>query len=1132
MKYTACRPALRDTGCDYYYEMMLNQPICKNILLSLFVLLVHIGFAVQGQPTLGFKHLSVKDGLSQSNVNTIIQDRDGYIWIGTFDGLNKYDGYKFTVYTNDLNDNTSIPSNFVTKIIEDRHGYLWMGTTYGLTRFNKETGKFTTLFHDPNNANSISNNSIWSLLEDTEGNIWVGTFGGGLNLLENTENFPNVKVTRYLNEPSNPSSLSQNWVMDIYEDHNKDIWVATVGEYLNQFRPQTKTFDRIHLADSLSANTSVWSIAEDNKNQLWLGTETGLSRLDLNTKLVHNYLHDSTDSTSISEGQIRAILFDSKNNLWISTQNGLNIYNKNNDNFTQHLQDDFDAWSISSDEAWTIYEDKDGTIWIGTYSGGISYFHPSYASFGHVAYNPINPKGMHGSNVTSFAEDPNGNLWIGLDHAGLDFYNKQTGEYTQYSAAEKNPNSLSGNSVMDIHLDNQGFLWIGTYNTGLNQLNTRTQNITHYPSNLATDGMLNNGNIWTIKEDEQSNLWIGTIGGGLNHYNRTTNQFSNFGWGFEDSTTLSNENVWSILLEGDSLVWIGTSNGLNRYDLKTKHFKTYTNNPNDSTTISNHKIQTIFQDSQNRLWIGTQGGGLNLTHRDTDTFTSYHTQDGLANENISSILEDDHGNLWISTNEGLSKFNPTTKEFRNFKTGLQSNQFNLESCLKLEDGRMLFGGVNGYNIFHPDSIQENNQSSAVTITNFLIFNKPIPLSTLKVESRDDIPTIRLDHTQSVFSIEFSALNYIDADQIQYAHRLYNFESEWVKTGADRRFVSYTNIPAGEYLLSLKATNTEGVWMNNASHLRVIIAPPWWLTWWFRIATVTSVLIFIYFSYQLRMKLIYNQKKSLEEEVKARTAEVVKQKEELELQANILTRYNQEILSKNALLEDLHRQKDGMVGVVAHDLRSPLNNIKGLINLVTKSGQLNDEQTRYVQLITRLLNQGDLLISDLLYVNGIQQFDIQLHPREFNINEYITSWLENFQSDLKDKQQKLSLKTQTATAIIRTDQEVLRRILDNLFTNAMKFSEKGATIHLSLVEKSDYFKISITDEGPGISEADQEKMFEMFQKLSAKPTAGESSSGLGLSIVKALIDKLTGKILVHSVLGEGTEFELRIPKRIN
>ncbi|MCV9389339.1 ligand-binding sensor domain-containing protein [Reichenbachiella ulvae] len=1099
-----------------------------NLRISLLCWAIYLlPIQIDAQPSLWFNHLSIEEGLTHANVNAILQDSEGFIWIATFDGLCKYDGYRVTTYSSQFGDSTTLVSNLITDIIEDKDGYLWVSTTNGISRFDKKTKRFSNLTHRPGDRNTISHNSVWSLMQDNKGRIWAGTFGGGLNRIENPEDFPNVQITHFENASDNPKSLSQNWVMDIYEDNKGRIWIGTVGNYLNRYVPERNHFDRILLADDSHINNSVWKIEEDNTGRLWLGTETGLSRYDPEQEQIRNFVYDEADSTTITEGQIRAICFDSNNNLWVGTQFGLNLYDPKHDRFSHYLHDEIDIMTISSDEAWCIEEDNQGNIWIGTYSGGVSYFHPSYTSFAHVTYNPLNKQGIQGNNITGFSESPEGNLWIAIDHSGLDYWDRKKNKITHYRPNGNGEYGLSSSSVMEVFQDSEGYVWTGIYYHGLNRLDPKTGIIKKYPANPAHKGMLNNGNVWAIEEDSEGNLWIGTIGGGLNLYDRATDTFSNFGWDFNDTTALSHENVWSLLLDGDSLVWVGTNQGLNILNRETGIFKRYLYDPSDSTSLQNNTVQALYKDSKNRIWIGTQGGGLNRLNRKTGEFESISKKDGLSSENIAGILEDKNGNLWVSTNEGISKINTETYEIRNFSTGLKNNQFNLESCIRTEDGYMYFGGTNGFNSFHPDSIVDIRQESKVAITDFQVFNQSENMADYMIESMDSIPTLELKHTESVFSFEFSALNYIASEQVNYAYRLYNFEKEWIVTNSNRRFVTYTNIPAGEYMLSIKATDTEGVWMDQITYLRIVINPPWWMTWWFRVYMTLAVITVIYFAYQVRMKFIYNQKRALEEEVKNRTAEVVEQKEALQHQAQMLQQYNQDILSKNELLKDLHRQKDGMIGIVAHDLRSPLNNIKGLVNLLKKSNDEEEEQ-KYYKLINQLIDQGTLLISDLLYVSGMKQFDIKLNIESFDIKEYIGDWLDNYKTDLEKKEQILDLDFPLAGLMVESDKDVLRRILDNIFTNAMKFSERGKLIHMGINPGVEEYSITITDQGPGISEEDKEKMFEMFQKLSAKPTEGESSSGLGLSIVKALVEKLRGRIEVESELGKGTSFIMTFP----
>ncbi len=1117
---------------------MSNQVFEKKILIHLTIAFLLLGcgqlIAQKLNQQYEFKHLNAEDGLSQGNINTILKDSKGYMWFGTYDGLNKYDGYSFTVYKNNPEDSTSISDSFIRELMEDETGYLWIAHASGVDRYNRETNEFSDINYDLDYSDKTENRAVESICIDHIGRLWAGTLNRGVFIVTDKNNPEKLKSEPFGSVIEDAKALEGIRVYKIFQDSQERIWMGVQSDVIYVYHHEKNELMPIGMKDKKGSNYNIWSISEDQYGNIWLGGDGGLTKVSYNLSEIKNFPHDPKDPGTISRGTIKAVYHDNYHRMWVGTQSGLNLYDEDSDTFSSLTHDDFDETTLSHSEVWSIYQDEEDVMWLGTFTAGINVHHPTFSMFGTMRYNPSDPKGLGGPNVTSFYQDKKGNLWIGLDHDGLDYYDMKSNTYIHFKSGDANSNTISGNSIMTIAEDRHGDLWFGTYNDGISRYNPKTRRWKRYYADKGNDRALQSNIVYDIIEDSDGELWFATIQGGLSKYDRKKDQFVTYGEDLDDPNALSNDHLWSLLEDRKGEIWIGTSHGVNVFYKKTGKFKRYLPDPDDPESIGDYSTQTLFKDSKGRIWIG-QGSGVCVYNRNNDSFKCYSEIDGLSNNIVLGIQEDRRGNIWISSFNGLSMLNPVTEEIKAYHEGLQGSQFNYESCLRLTDGRLVFGGTQGYNLFNPELVQDNERLPRVSITDFQVFYESVPVlinETALKPNIDRIKPISLDYRQSVFSFEFSSLNYIDPLQNTYAFMLEGFEKDWTYTTPDRRFASYTNIPEGSYTFKVKASNNDGVWGKEGAEVSIVIDPPWYRAQWFRYFAFLLIITATYALYKLRVRMLQRQKTVLEHKVNKRTLEVNLQKQELERQAEMLKSYNQDILNKNSMLEDLHRQKDGMVGIVAHDLRSPLNHIKSFIDLLPLVGPLNDDQKLQVDHMKRLIEQGNMLISDLLYVNGIKQFDIALNSKKFDMVPFINDFLISYNQELERKKQQLDIDIVPKSLRLNTDEDVLRRVMENIFSNAIKFSELGKTIYLKLSEDKSHAIVSIRDEGPGINDSELPKLFEMFQRLSAKPTGGEHSTGLGLSIVKALVQKLGGKIEVKSKVGEGTEFIVYIPKELS
>ncbi|MCP2597399.1 ATP-binding protein, partial [Candidatus Aminicenantes bacterium AC-335-G13] len=834
--------------------------------------------------------ISTAEGLSQNTGNCIIQDHKGFMWFGTEDGLNKYDGYKFTIYRHDPKNPDSISNSYITAMYEDRDGVLWIGTAGGgLNKFDREKEKFIYYMHDEKNPLSLSNNFVLSIYEDSSGNLWIGT-ERGLNKFDRK----NEKFIHFLHDKNNPYSISDNRIFCIYEDRMGNLWIGTQNG-LNKFLPDQEKFISYYHDPknpySLSNNV-VRAIFEDKKGNLWIGTDYGLNKFDRkNNKFIH-YVNNPENPWSISNDLIRVIYEDRDGNLWIGTYGGgLNLFDRKNEKFYTYLYTPGIPFRFRGSYIFTIYEDDTGLLWIGTYGGGIIKLNKKI-KFLHYSHEPDNPNSLNSNMVFSIYEDRSGILWIGTYGGGLNKFDRKKGKFTHYMHDPKNPYSLSNNNVRCITEDNEGNLWIGTYK-GLNKFDRKKEKFVIYKVDPNNPNSLSSNYIRALLVDREGNLWIGTYGG-LHKFDKRKKKIIRYKNNPNDPYSISDNRVFSIYEDKDGNLWIGTLKGLNKFDKEREKFTVYKHDSKNPESLSNNFVLCIYEDRSGILWVGTYGGGLNKFDRKKETFTHYTTDSGLPNNVVYGILEDEEGNLWLSTNNGLSKFNPKTETFRNYdiSDGLQGNEFNSGAYFKSKSGEMFFGGINGFNSFYPSEVKNDPYMPEIVITDFRLFNKSLSIGEkfknhiILEKSITETKEIILPYNANNFTIEFSALHFVNPHKNQYAYKLEGIDKDWNYVG-NRNFATYTNLHPGEYVFKIIASNCDGIWNNKGMSLKLRILPPFWMTWWFRGLLVGLILGLIFSGYWIRTQAIRRRAKLLEKQVEERTIQLRKINEEIKRAYSIL-----------------------------------------------------------------------------------------------------------------------------------------------------------------------------------------------------------------------------------------------------
>ncbi len=860
--------------------------ILRILLLVLFAsFLLSIPLTLRAEaydPQIKFHRLTIDQGLAQSTVNCILHDSKGFMWFGTQGGLNRYDGYRFQVYTYDPDDRNSVSSSFIFSLLEDKSGVFWIGTKRGLNRFDPSTEKFTRYLPRPESANSLSHSVVKALHQDKDGFIWIGT-EGGLNRFDPVKE----EFSHYLHRPEDPAGLSHDVVSAILEDSMGNLWIGTMGglDYFHRKSERFRHYRALPGSDQGLSDNRVFSLFSDKPGELWIGTGNGVNRFLIQHGIFTHYLPDSADPNSLSNRQVNCFSRDKDGAIWVGTENGLNHMDCETGRFTRFVNDPHAPDSLSENHVYSMLKDRAGNLWIGTRIGGLSWFSEVTNQFASFRHQPDNPDSLSDNSVNYIYEDRAGFLWLGTLAGGLSRLDEKNGKFIHFKHDPENPESLSHNEIHSIFEDYRGRLWIGTRGGGLERMETQGGHFTrfiHHRHSPTDPDSLSSDDINVVHEDKKRRLWIGTLNG-LNRYDRKNNRFIHYRHDPANPESISDNSLRAIVESPSGILWIGTENGgLNRFDPETGIFNHYQHHAGIHNSLSHNYILSLHMCRSGYIWIGTIGGGLNRFDPDAGRFIHFTTNDGLPDNVVYQILEDEKGNLWLSTNRGLSMFNPHTRKFKNYdrKYGLSSDEFNFGAGCRRRNGKMYFGGIKGLNAFFPDSIRQNTYRPPVVLTDLQISNQSIPIGkmedgrTILEKAISFTNQITLSHKDSVVSLEFTALNYFYPEKNQYAYKMEGFESEWNHVGT-RRFASYINLPPGRYTFRVKGSNNEGVWNERGYSLRIIITPPFWKSWWFWVIVALLAVSSALFLHQLRVSSVENHKKELEVEVSKRTKQLEK-----------------------------------------------------------------------------------------------------------------------------------------------------------------------------------------------------------------------------------------------------------------
>ncbi len=1037
----------------------------------------------------------MEQGLSHSTVNCILQDRYGFLWFATDDGLNKYDGHAFTVYRHNPDDPHSLSHNNVWSLFEDSTGVLWVGTYGGgLNRLDRDTGQFA--HYDADDFQNITDepkefrNVVWAIDEHPAGVLWIATYGGGLVKFDlETETF-----TSYAPGPADPNLGGHEWITAMLVDRSGMMWVGTNALGLDRFDPATGQFTTYrHDPKDPTSLGSDWitKVFQDRSGQIWIGTsDRGLDWFDPETETFSHYRHDPEDPASLGDNTISSLSEDPAGLLWIGTSSsGLDAFDPVRETFTHFRHDPMDPHSLSSNRIRWIHQDRSGILWLGTRAGGVNKSDSALARFTHVRGDPDDPQRPSDYPVLSLLEDEEGTLWIGTA-GGLDALDRETGAWQHHRQDPAEPQGLDNNTIQAMHQDASGILWLGTED-GFYRFDPATDRFERLPHNPPDPGNVRQEIIYSIDQDRAGILWLGTHGRGLSEFDPTTGEFA-YHLQSREGQGLSSAWVLDVLEDESGILWIGTQGGLNSYDRETGQWHWFQHDPSDPHSLSHNWIRTVYQDRSGVLWVGTLGGGLERLDIASGTFIHYTEQDGLANNIVVDILEGG-GFLWVCTNNGLSRYDPRTETFKTYGAsgGLPINEFIVAHASK--SGELFAGGINGFISFYPDQMEDNPHVPPVVLTSLQQNGMEVKAG----QAPEDLKEVTLRWPDNSFEFGFAALNYTLPEKNQHAYKLEGFDRSWNYIG-NRQFGRYTNLPGGTYTLRLKGSNNDGVWNEEGTSIQVTIVPPFWQTVWFWGLVALILAGGAFGGYRLRVRSLEARSLELERQVEERTA-ALQQEIDQRIQAEEALRQRER---EKAVAEERNR--------LARELHDSVTQALYGVTLYSEaaSGHLALGHTdRVSEHLRELQDTAQEALAEM------RLLVFELRPPILEQEGLVAALQARLQAVEGRAGLKTEFKTNLEERLPLNVEEGLYRIGVEALNNALKHAQaRNIKVHLRQDERTRtdplFVALEITDDGIGFDLA----------------TARERG-GMGLSAMEERAVELGGQLAVESAPGSGTRIIL-------
>ncbi len=1050
---------------------------------------------LDGQEVASFQHLSKKDGLSQVSVFAIAQDSAGFMWFGTRNGLNKFDGYQFKIYKKDTSTHSLVADDIRHLYSDPVTHDLWIGTVSGLGQYQMGMDKFSNYLNAPTDSTSISNNVIRQVFRDSKSRLWVAT-SVGLNLYQKEHN---NFIRYYLKDQHNFELVSKD-VKTIFEDSENQIWVGTNDGLYRLLEEDPLRFEQIENI-SLS-NTHIKSIVENSDHNLWIGTDGGgLNYWDRSQNKITIYKSDKNAQHKISHNTIRSMVMDHNDNLWVGTFDGLNLLEKGQTEFEIFKKEVFSNTGISDQSIHSLYVDRSGSLWVGTYYGGVNHWVDKYNQFKNFKHIP-NQNSLSGNVVSSFAEDEKNNLWIGTEGGGLNYFDKEKNQFQHYQYQSGVKNTLSGNNIKALLLDGDQ-LWIGTFKRGLNRLDIPSGKFTHFKTDafdgnvLAAGGTsLSNSSVYGLHK-EGDLLWVLTYGNGLGILEVTTNKFHNFSENTKDTNSISSDLVRVVLKTTTGDFWIGTEKGLNKAFLDENGF------PNKfETYFPNETIYALQQSSNQKIWVGTYTNGLYLFDPENGKSTHFTTADGLAGNTIFGILEFNEEEVWLSTNNGITRFNLKEKSFTNYdySNGLANLEHNFNAYYKTRSNNFLFGGIHGFTEFNPQHIQPNKFIPPIVFTELRQNNNIVNVrqkNALLQKGINYTESLKFNYNEANFTISFAALDYFSPENNRYAYMLEGLDKTWNYTVGQTE-ANYAIQKEGKYIFRLKGANSDGLWNPLERKMKIIVQPPLYRSWWAYLlylviggVMITGLIRYIRLRHKLQLQQISKEKQ-----------------------------------------DELYEMKLRFFTNITHEFRTPLTLILGPVKDLLDKQKLLPEVQNQLSLIERNTQRLLNLVNQLMTFRKLATDHEPMKVSHENIIDFLKEIFLSFQELARTRHIEYQFKAPVESLMIWYDPDKLEKVFINLLSNAFKFTPNEGVIVMEVSEIKEFVNIRVQDSGVGVAPQLKDQIFKRFYEKNTAQISSIKGSGIGLAISKQMVELHDGNIRVLSPKPgdqNGATFLVQIPK---
>ncbi|HEX8315584.1 MAG TPA: two-component regulator propeller domain-containing protein, partial [Flavisolibacter sp.] len=1081
--------------------------------LTVMILIAIAGNTASAQQNFyQFDAIDSRKGLSNNQVNYIFKDEKGFVWFGTMSGLNRYDGHNFKVFKHKTGDSTSINDDYVSHIAQGPNHTLWVLTPNGWNIFDPRTEKFATNLKGYVDTAGSSDRTVTTIIKDRQGNFWFVYPGKGLYKYSTV-----AGTSTYYHSGSKGLALHSNNVNAVTNDNQGFLWVVYSDGMLEKLDPsKNKVVYRSGLLKAYPPSPTLnYRMFADKDNDLWIfpkGDPRGVYYFNPSKNLLLSIHKDSRD-IKLNNNLINAVTQDDQGLIWIAIDHGgINLLNKKDFSVKYLVNNENDPKSISQNSINCLHKDNSGIIWVGTNKKGLNLFHETNVRFPLFQHQAGNPKSLVYNDVNKFVEDKLGNLWIGTNGGGLIYFNRAQGTFKQYLHNATDATSLSNNIIVSLFLDHQDKLWIGTYFGGLNCFDGKK--FIHYKHDEKDASSLADDRVWEIFEDSQRNLWIGTLREGLEMFDRKEAKFIHYKPG-KAANTLRSGYVCSIIEDRSGDIWVGTAMGIDVLDKQSGTFRHLGHEKGNAASLSHNFVIELFEDSRGLIWAATRDG-LNVYDPAKKAFKAFHTEDGLPDNSILTVTEDNNRNIWVTTPNGVSNLtvsisasNGVSVQCKNFNEadGLQDGQFNENAALKTKSGELVFGGANGFNIFQPQRSREAMAVPKLVLTDLQLFNNSVKIGeeydgrVVLPQSIAESKEITLKYNQDVFTVEFSALDFLNSDKIKYAYKLEGFSSEWLTTDAKARKATFTNLNPGTYTLLIKASNNDGEWSNEQLALTIHILPPFWLTTYAFIIYVLLLITALIFGRKLILRRAH-AKFSLEQE-----------------------------RQEAQRLHELDMMKIKFFTNVSHEFRTPLSLILSPVEKLLKSGGDSGEKNQF-QLIHRNAKRLLHLVNQLLDFRKLEEQELRLNKTSGDVIGFIREICSSFSDIAENKMIAFAVHCSEDLIFTSFDHDKLERILFNLLSNAFKFTPVGGSVkvvvEVSALPGEKTLQLKVIDTGIGIAQDKQEKIFERFFQNEVPGSIVNQGSGIGLAITKEFVRMHGGTITVESDINKGSCFTLTLP----